>query len=79
MTTAISAAKTIYKKSTFSQALLHESFATKWWLSFKIETWNFIKNKLLKFLCSTKMNYVFAGSNLNILLEKVPEKCTFHG
>ena len=47
MTTATLAAKGIHKTSRFSQALLHESFTNKLWLSFKIETWNFIKNKLL--------------------------------
>jgi len=68
MTTAILAAKGIlHKTSRFSQALLHESFMSSWWLSFKIETWNFIKNKLLKFFNSTKMDYAFAGLNLNIL------------
>jgi len=30
----------------FSQALLHESFTRKWWLSSKIEAWNFTENKL---------------------------------
>jgi len=39
-------AKGIHKASRFSQALFHESFMSKWWLSFKIETWNFIKNQL---------------------------------
>jgi len=53
---------------------LHESFSSKWWLSFKIETWNFIKNKVLKFINSTKMDYVFAGLNLNILFLKKREK-----
>jgi len=41
MTTAMLAAKGIHETSIFSQALLHESFMSKWWLSFKIETWNF--------------------------------------
>jgi len=54
MTTAILATKGIHKASRFSQALLHDSFTSKWWLSFKIETWNFIKNKLLKFINATK-------------------------
>jgi len=67
MTVAMSAAKTRHKTSRFSQALLHESFTSKWWLSFKIETWKFIENKLLKYFNSTKMDYVFAGLNLNIL------------
>jgi len=67
MTTAILAAKGIHKTSRFSQTLLHESFTSKWWLLLKIETWIFIKNKLFKFFNSTKMDYVFAGLNLNIL------------
>jgi len=46
MTTAVLAAKGMHKMLRFSQALLHESFTSKWWLSFKIETWKFIKNKL---------------------------------
>ena len=58
MTTAILGAKGIHKTSRFSQALLHESFMSKWWLSFKIETWNFIKNELLKFFNSTKIDYL---------------------
>jgi len=74
MTTAISAVKAIHKTSRFSQALLHESFTSKWWLSFKIETWNFIKNKVLKYFNSTKMDCVFAGLNLNILFFKKREK-----
>jgi len=56
---------------------LHESFTSKWWLSFKIETWNFIKNKLLKYFNSTKMDYVFAGLKLNILLKKSARKIHF--
>ena len=71
MTTAISAVKAIHKTSRFSQALLHESFTSKWWLSFKIETWNFIKNKVLKYFNSTKIEYVLVGLNLNILFRKI--------
>ena len=79
MTTAILAAKGIHKTSRFSQALLHEGFTSKRWLSFKTETWNFIKCKLLTFFNSTKMDYVFAGLNLNILFKKAREKCNFRG
>jgi len=79
MTTALLAAKVIHKRSRFSQALLHESFSSKWWLSSKVETWNFTKYKLLNFFNSTKMDYVFSGINLNILFKKSPEKCPFHG
>jgi len=74
MTTAILAAKGIHKTSRSSQALLHESFTTKWWLSFKIEAWKCIKNKLLKFFNSTKMDYVFAGLKLNIVFKKSARK-----
>jgi len=74
MATATLAAKGIHKTSRFSQALLHEGFTSKWWLSFEIETWNFIKNNLLKFFNSTKMDYVFVGLNLNLLLKKSARK-----
>jgi len=73
MTTAILAAKGIHKTSRFSQALLHESFSSKWWLSFKIETWNFIK-KTLKIFQFNEMDYVFAGLNLNIVFKKTARK-----
>jgi len=56
---------------------LHESFTSKWWISFKIGTWKFIKNKLLKYF--NLMDYVFSGLNLNILFKKGQEKITFHG
>jgi len=79
MTTAILPANGIHKTSRYSQALLHESFTSKWWLSCKIKTWNFIKNKLFNFFNSTKMDYIFAGLNMNILFKKSPEKCPFHG
>jgi len=79
MRTAILVAKGKHKTSRFSQALLHEGFTSKWWRSFKIETWNFIKNNLLKFFSSTKMDNVFVGLNLNLLFKKkAPEKGTFH-
>jgi len=78
MTTAI-LAEGMHKTLRFSPALLHEGFTSKWWLSFKIETWNFIKNELLKFFNSTKMDNVFAGLNLKILFKKSGRKCTFHG
>jgi len=74
MAATMTTAKGIHKTSRFSQGLLHESFTSKWWLSFKIETWNFIKNKLLKFFNSTKMDCVFAGLNLNILFKKSARK-----
>jgi len=56
MTTAMLAAKGIHKTARFSQALLHESFTSKWWLSFKIEAWNFIEDELLKFFSPTKID-----------------------
>ena len=77
VTTAMLTAKGTHKTSRFLQALLHESFTSKWWLLFKIETWNFIKNKLLKYFNSTKMDYVFAGLKLNILLKKSARKMHF--
>jgi len=73
MTAAKLAARCIHKTLTFSQSLLHESFTSKWWLSFIIETWKFIKNKLLKYLNSKKTDYASAGLNLNILFKKAPQ------
>ena len=35
------------KLSRFSSSVLHERFISKWWLSSKIETWKFTKNKLV--------------------------------
>jgi len=67
----------MHKTSRYSQALLHERFTNKWWLSLKIETWNFIKNKLLQFkengrcICRLKCEH--------IIKKRAPEKCTFHG
>jgi len=60
MTTAISPAKAIHETSRLSQALLHESFMSKLWLSFKIEICNLIKNILLNFFNSTKIDYLTA-------------------
>jgi len=37
-----------FTASRLSQALLQESFTSKWWLSSKVAVWNFTKNKLLK-------------------------------
>jgi len=74
MRTAILVAKGKHKTSRFSQALLHEGFTSKWWRSFKIETWNVIKNNLLKFFSSTKMDNVFVGLNLNLLFKKKRQK-----
>jgi len=80
MTISILAEKGMHKTSRFSQALLHESFTNKWWLSFKIEAWKCIKNKPLKFFNSTKMNYVFASlKSEHIIFKKAPEKSTFRG
>jgi len=42
-----------------------------------IQNRNFIKNKILKFFNSTKMGYVFAGLNMNILFKKSPENAPF--
>ena len=42
----------------------------KWWLSFEEETWKFAKNKLLKLANSRKTDYLFAGLNLNRIIQK---------
>jgi len=66
--------------SRFSQALLQESFTSKWWLSSKVKAWGFTKNKLLKLVISMPIDFLFAGTNLNIIIQKkASEKCTFHG
>jgi len=65
MTTAMLTAKGIHKTSRFSQALLHESFISKWWLSSKIETWNF-ENELLKFFNSTKIDLCICRLKYNL-------------
>jgi len=59
--------------SRFSQTLLQESFTSDRWLSFKVETWRFTKNKLLKLVNSMKVDFLFAGLNLNRIIQK--KKC----
>jgi len=44
------------KPSRFSQSVLHERFMSKWWLSSKIEAWNFTKNKFEKLVNSMKID-----------------------
>jgi len=58
--------------SRFLHAFLQENFTSKWWLSSKVEAWNFTKNKLLKL----NENRLFCRlkSELNY-----SEKCPFHG
>jgi len=43
--------------SRLSQALLQESFTSKWWLSSKVETWNFTKYKLFTFRFKSEHNF----------------------
>jgi len=57
--------------SRFSQALLQESFTSKWWLSSKVEAGNFTKNKLLKLII---MNYQFNENRLSICRLKSEHK-----
>jgi len=45
------------KPSRVSQSVLHERFISKWWLSSKIETWKFTKNKLEKLVNSMKIDF----------------------
>jgi len=47
------------KPSRFSPSVLHERFKSKWWLSSKIETWKFTKNKLEKLVNSMKIDFYF--------------------
>jgi len=61
MTTAILAEKDILqilplKDRDFHKRSYMKLFTSKWWLSSKIEAWNFTKNKLSKFVNSTKMD-----------------------
>ena len=59
--------------SRLSQALLQESFTSIWWLSFKVETWKFTKNKLLNLVSSRKTKFPFAGLNVKRIIQK--KKC----
>jgi len=66
--------------SRFSQAHFHESYTSKWWFWSKEETWNVTKNKLLKLVNSVKANFLFAGLNLNTIVQKkMLDECTFYG
>jgi len=65
-----SKADLVFTAPRFSQALFQESFASKWWFSSEVEPWNFTKYKLLKLVNSMKMDFLFAGFNLNIIIRK---------
>jgi len=56
--------------SRFSQVLSQKSFTSKRWLSFKVETWKFTENKLLKLVNLVKADFLFADLNLNRIIEK---------
>ena len=58
------------KASRFSQALSHESFTSKCWLSCKVETWNFTKSTLLKLVNLMKAEFLFVELNMNIIIQK---------
>jgi len=45
------------KPSRFSPSVVHELFISKWWLSSKIETWKFTKNKREKLVNSMKIDF----------------------
>ena len=71
---------TDYKKQTsdravtasrFSHAFLQENFTLKWWFSFRVEAKNFAKNTLLN---STKIVFLFAVLNLNLIIQKKRQK-----
>ena len=74
VTTAMLTAKGTHKTSRFLQALLHESFTSKWWFLFKIETSNFIENELLKFFNSTKINLCICRLKSEHIISKKPQK-----
>ena len=46
-----------------------ESFTSKQWLSSKVEAWNYTKNKLLKLVDLIKIKFIFAGLNLNVIIQ----------
>jgi len=73
------AADLALKASRSSQVLLQETFTSKWWLSFKVETRKCTKNKLLKFVNSVKADFLFAGLNLNRIIQKNSRKGIFYG
>jgi len=50
-------ANLVLNPSRFSSSVLHERFISKWWLSSKIETWKFTKNKLEKLVSSVKIDF----------------------
>ena len=56
--------------SKFSQALFQRKFYDQWWLSSKVETWNFTKYKLFKLANSTKKDLSLAGWNLNSYVQE---------
>ena len=68
----------LYLESRYLQLFSQKSFMSKWWFSSKAEVWNFTKNKLLKLVNSMKIDYLFAGLNLNIIIQKRVRKCTFY-
>jgi len=55
--------------SRYLQTLSQENFTSKWWLSFKLETWKYAKNKLLKLVDSMKADFLFAGLNPNRVIQ----------
>jgi len=56
--------------SGFSQALFQVSATRKLWLSSTVEAWKFTENKLLKLVNSMKIDFLLAGLNLNIIIQK---------
>jgi len=59
-----------YSIKIFTNAFV--GFTRKWWLSFKVGTWKFIKIKLLNLINSMKADFIFAS--LNRSQKEVPEK-----
>jgi len=66
------------RSCTHSIEIITNVFARKFYaqrmLSFKVKTWKFAKNKLLKLVDSIKEDFLFAGLNLNIIIQKNCQK-----
>ena len=60
--------------SRFSQALLQENFTSKWWFWSRVQARNITKNKLLKLVNWTKMDFLFAVLSLNWIIQKKAPK-----
>ena len=65
--------------SMFSQVLLQENFQANGGFHPKQKLGTSTKSKLLEFVNSMKLVFLFSGLNLNtIVQDKTPDKCTFY-